>query len=141
MSKKISRIQKYQTLGGRDTLKAMSNRKKFFYFFIVAKLRSDETRSIFNFKKGEIMKHPIVQYNAAIAASMHPVIRKSLFLVILKISEELPYISQGWLESRLHNLNKALSVCLISTIGGHKSVNNEANFFIKSLIRLKIFLS
>ena len=65
----------------------------------MAKLRSDETRSIFNFKKGEIMKHPIVQYNAAIAASMHPVIRKSLFLVILKISEELPYISQRWLES------------------------------------------
>ena len=61
MSKKFSRVQKYQTLGGRDTLKTTSNRKKIFYFFIVAKIRSDETPSIFNFKKGEIMKHPNLQ--------------------------------------------------------------------------------
>ena len=55
--KKFLRDQKYQTLGGRDTLKTTSNRKKNFKFFIVAKIRSDETPNIFNFKKGEIMKH------------------------------------------------------------------------------------
>ena len=52
------RVQKYQTLGGRDALKQQVIEKKFFYFFIVAEIRSDETSSIFNFKKGEIMKHP-----------------------------------------------------------------------------------
>ena len=45
--------------GGGTPSKQRVIEKKFFYFFIVAEIRSDETPSIFNFKKGEIMKHPI----------------------------------------------------------------------------------
>ena len=44
--------------GGGTPSKQRVIEKKFFYFFIVAEIRSDETPSIFNFKKGEIMKHP-----------------------------------------------------------------------------------
>ena len=44
--------------GGGTPSKQQVIEKNFFYFFIVAEIRSDETPSIFNFKKGEIMKHP-----------------------------------------------------------------------------------
>ena len=47
--------------GGGTPSKQRVIEKKFFYFFIVAEIRSDETPSIFNFKKGEIMKHPTEQ--------------------------------------------------------------------------------
>ena len=46
--------------GGGTPSKQRVIEKKFFYFFIVAEIRSDETPSIFNFKKGEILKHPTV---------------------------------------------------------------------------------
>ena len=44
--------------GGGTPSKQRVIEKNFFYFFIVAEIRSDETPSIFNFKKNEIMKHP-----------------------------------------------------------------------------------
>ena len=47
--------------GGGTPSKQRVIEKNFFYFLIVAEIRSDETPSIFNFKKGEIMKHPTGQ--------------------------------------------------------------------------------
>ena len=53
-------IRNFKLWGGGTPSKQRPIKKKFF-FFIVTKIPSDKTPGIFNFKKGEIMKHPTTQ--------------------------------------------------------------------------------
>ena len=53
-------------LSGRGGTPSKQRTIKKNYFLTVTKISPDETSSIFNFKKGEIMKHPIAHSTALI---------------------------------------------------------------------------